>query len=267
MASNYFIKVLDVTGHHRIFATISEAARALQLDASNIGNVLRGKRKSAGGFKFSYTLDIPTTKIGRAYRRTRQEAAVHREFVSTVHDRLKEINQRYRNALKEGMYKSDPVLQKLMTHTDYFGATKTGGYNINTTHLNQFTTEELQNLLKVLRSEEKKYVEIAERKRRPMGRAALADLFGISEKQVQDYDAIIPAIFDLLHLAKEDAFFKYTDVQTNIFEVMQAGIDEEKLETYVDTIYEAYLGNDSQALENILLEMAGIDEEYIDPYD
>lgn len=266
MASNYFIKMIDATGNHRIYATISEAAKALQLDASNIGKVLKGRRKSAGGFKFVYTLEPPTTKLGRALRRTRREASIHREFVSTVHDRLKEINQRYRNALKENVYKSDPVLQKLMSHTDYFGATKTGGYNISTTNLNKFSTEELQNLLKVLRSEEHKYVEIAERKRRPMGRAALSALFGISEKQVKDYDAIIPAIFDLLHLAKEDAFFKYSDVQTQIFETMQNNVDEEQLERYIDTIYEAYLGNDAQALENILNEMAKVDKEFIDSY-
>ena len=267
MANNKYVKALDPTGKVRIYATTAEAARALELDASNIAKVLKGKRASAGGFKFTFTLEPPTTKAGKATRRRRREASEHKEFVNAVHDRLKELNQRYRNARKEGVFEKDPVLKKLMSHTDYFGATKTGGYNISASNLRQYSTAELENLLKVLRTEEHKYVEIAERKARPMGKSALAALFGISEKQVKNYEDVLPTLFDLLHLAREDVFFKYYKVQQAIFEVMQNNVDADVLQDYIDSMYEAYMGNDTEALEAVLSAMTGVPPEYKDNYD
>lgn len=263
---NKFIKAM-IEGKSTIYASIAEAARALRIDASNIGKVLRGKRPTAGGFKFSYTLETPTTRAGRATRKSRIERAEHREAVTAVHDRLKEINQRYRNALKEKVYADDSVLQKLMSHTDYFGATKTGGYNISASNLNKFTTSELQNLLKVFGSEEKKYIKIAETKKRGHGRAELAAILGISENQVSEYDDLIPAAFELMRLSNEISFFRYWEMRDALFESFQAGLDHEKIEGYIDSIYEAYLGNDVASLGNILAEMANVDEAYRDPFD
>lgn len=263
---NLNVKAVDAAGKVRIYDSIAEASRALKIDASNIAKVLRKSRKSAGGYSFSQTLELPTTKAGKAARRTRREASEHKEFVSMVHDRLKELNQRYRNAIKEKVYNKDEVLKKLMSHTDYFGQTKTGGYNITLKNLNKFSSAELENLMKVLRSEEKKYVEIAERKRRPRDAATTAAILGITEQQVKNYDAILPAVFDLIRLAKEDKFFKYSEVRTAIFEALQRNEDEEKIEQYVDTIYEAYSGNDQDALSDILEEMNQVEEEYRDRY-
>lgn len=263
---NKFIKAM-LDGKSTIYGSIAEAARALSIDASNIGKVLRGKRPTAGGFKFAYTLETPTTRAGKAARKSRIERAEHREAVNTVHDRLKEINQRYRNALKEKVYDDDPVLKKLMSHTDYFGATKTGGYNISASNLNKFTTSELQNLLKVLGAEEKKYVKIAETKKKGHGRAELAAILGISEKQVSEYDDLIPAAFEIMRLSSEDAFFRYSETRDALFESFQAGLDHEQIEGYIDSIYEAYLGNDIAALENILADMSNVDETYRDPFD
>ena len=153
-----------------------------------------------------------------------------------------------------------------MSHTDYFGQTKTGGYNITLKNLRKFSTAELENLMKVLGAEEKKYVKIAERKKRPRDAATTAAILGIGEEQVKKYDAILPAVFDLIRLAKEDKFFKYSEVQTAIFEALQRNEDEETIERYVDTIYEAYSGNDENSLSEILNEINKVGEEYRDRY-
>lgn len=263
---NKFIKAM-LDGKSTIYGSIAEAARALRIDASNIGKVLRGKRHTAGGFKFAYTLETPMTRAGKAAMKSRIERAEHRQAVNAVHDYLKELNQRYRNALKEKVYTDDPVLQKLMSHTDYFGATKTGGYNISASNLNKFTTSELQNLLKVLGSEEKKYVKLAETKKKGHGRAELAAILGISEKQVSEYDDLIPAAFELMRLSDEEKFFRYQELRDAFFESFQAGVDHEQMEGFIDSIYEAYLGNDQTALENIVSEMMNVDETYRDPFD
>lgn len=265
---NLNIKAVEVaTGKVKIYESKAAAAKALNVDASNIGKVVRGDRQSAGGYKFVETLESPTTKSGKAARRKQRESSEHMEFINAVHDRLKEINQRYFNAVKEDVYASDPVLQKLMSHADYFGMRKRGGYDISIGNIKKFSTQELENLLKVLNTEEKKYVKIAERKKRTVSPAALAATFGISVKQVNQYKDLIPYIFDLLHLAREDQFFRYSDVQDAIYEVMQRGENPETLQEYIDMIYEAYWSSDKDYLGEIIGKMTAVDEEYRDSYD
>ena len=70
----------------------------------------------------------------------------------------------------------------------------------------------------------------------------------------------------MIRLAKEDKFFKYSEVQTAIFEALQRNEDEETIERYVDTIYDAYSGNDQDALSDILEEINQVEEEYRDRY-
>lgn len=232
------VKAIDKSGKVRIFATTAEAAKALELDASNISKVLRGKRQSAGGYHFEKTSMRPTTKAGRKRVKQKKQTAERKRLIETVHDRLKEINVRYRNALKEDLLSSDPVLQNMMKYTDFFGATKTGGYDISTKNLRQYETEELTNLLTLLAKEEGKYTKYYDKgdtaTKDPMG--YVADIFGISRKQAEQYADIIPEIFDLLHLAKIDEFFRYNDVKTALFFAMQEGADSEEIDEYLSEI-------------------------------
>lgn len=261
------VAAINNLGKKQVFGTASEAARALGLDPSNISKVLRGKRSKVGGFSFKWTEELPTTKIGRELRKTFKEKDYHKELVNQVHDKLKDINQRYRNARKEKVLDRDPVLKQLMTHADYFGTTKTGLYDISIKNLNQFTSEELSNLLLTIRSEERRYIAIAEKKRKPLSPAQAAAIFGTSEEVVKQYEDLLPAIFDLLHLAREDENLKYSDTQDVIFEWLQEGKDREDFEGYLDSLYAAYSGNDFEAYTLLLNMMTSVDPEYKEPYD
>lgn len=258
----------DKQGKERIFATVSEAAKALGVDASNIGKVLRGKRPRAGGYTFERTAQRPTTKAGRQYVKKQKETVQRKKLLNTVHDRLKELNVRYRNAKKEQVFETDPVLQKMMSHTNFFGSTKTGGYNISSQNLKQFTDQELQNLLRVLRNEERKYINYAEREGDIQNAAAIANEFGISTNRANALEDLWPVLFDLLHLAKMDEFFRYDDVLTALSHVMKYGASEDQLQEFIDTIYGAYWGNDSAALTQSINKMNkySIDKNLIDDY-
>ncbi len=262
------IKATDSSGKTHIYATIAEAARALQVDASNIGKVLRGARSRAGGWSFTRTSEASTTKSGRAAVREKKISAERKKLLNVAHDRLKEINVRFRNAKKEGVFAADPVLVKMMTHTDYFGATKTGGYNISMQNLKKYSDSELRSLLQVLKTEEREYVKLSEREADVKNAAAIAATFGISINQVNGYEDILPALFDLLHLAKIDEFFRYADVQRALYQSMQADATADELQEWIDSMYEAYWGNDMNALDSIVSAMQsyGQDDEYIDPY-
>lgn len=270
------VKAIDKDGNVRVYATTAEAAKALKLDASNIAKVMRGKRKSAGGFIFEKTTARPTTKAGRQRVQEQKQRTASKRLVQAVHDRLKEINVRYRNAKKENLLTSDPILQNMMKYTDFFGATKTGGYDISVKNIKQYTDEELTNLLTLLSKEEGKYTRYYDKGEKTGGDPLqyVADIFGISKKQAEEYADIIPEIFDLLHLAKIDEFFRYNDVKTSLYAAMQEGEDEEKIDEYISEIQRLFfesrapgaLSRKSNELETLLdnIRQYAEDDEYSD---
>lgn len=262
------IKATDKYGKSTIYASAAEAAKALKVDPSNISKVLRGVRPTAGGYSFTKTLERPTTAAGRRTVKQKKETAERKELVKAVHDRLKILNEKFRTAKKENVLETDKILQKQMSHAAYFGQRKTGGYNIDISNLKKFSSDELENLLTMLNREEKKYVKLATKKQKVESMADVAALFGISENQIKKYDYIFPALFDLIHLAKIDEFFRYSEVQTAIWDIMQKDVDPEQLEKYIDTMYESYLGNRIDDLDSILyaMDQYAKDPAYADPY-
>ena len=261
------VAAVNKKGKKQVFGTIAEAAKKLKLDASNISKVLRGKRSTVGGFSFKWTEELPTTKIGRELRKSVKERNYHRELVEQVQTELRAINKRYREAKKEKVLDRDPVLKLLMSHTDYFGATKTGLYDFSTKNLNKFTSDELSNLLRVLSSEKRKYIAIAEKKRKNLTPEQIAAIFGTSEKVAKEYEDLIPAIFDLMHLVTEDKNFRYSDIKDTVFEWIQEDKGREQFEEYLAELYDAYSGNEIEDFENILKLMGAVPVEYTEPYD
>lgn len=274
------IKATDKNGNVKIFSSAAEAARALGLDPSNISKVLRGLRKSVGDWTFEHTDERPTTKKGREKIKKKKEDEARKRLLDRVHDRLKELNQRYRNAKKEDLYDDDPVLQNMMSHADHYGSTKTGGYDISKKNLNRHSDDELRNLLSLLAHEERKYSRYYDNGRpvREDPLSYVATIFGLSSrKEAEKYADIIPEIFDLLHLAKIDEFFRYNDVKTALFDAMQAGEDEEKIDEYLSEIHKLFweskedgaLPSKSDELDTLLDNIRNFsdDDEYRDNYD
>ena len=122
----------------QMYETIAAAARAVGVDAANVRKVVRGigKRSSAGGFHFAEVSNPAQIQAARERvaaqpvdkARARAERAQKRKLVDAVHDIMVDINKRARNAKKENMLETDPILQRLMQHADYYGYNKTGGY-------------------------------------------------------------------------------------------------------------------------------------------
>lgn len=266
-------------GKTHIYSTQAEAAKALQLDSSNISKVVRGVRKSVDGWHFEKTTERPTTKAGRRSVKERKEASARKRLLSTVHDRLKELNVTYRNAKKENLIGSDPVLQNMMKYTDYFGATKTGGYDISSKNLRQYSDEELRNLLTLLSKEEGKYSKYYDQgqssNKDPLGHVAA--VLGISVNQAKQYADFLPEFFDLLHLAKMDEFFRYNDVKTALFSLIQEDVDPEEVDDYMSEILQLFFesrdetarASKSAELEQLLnnIRQYAEDDEYNDRYD
>lgn len=264
-----------VNGQTVIYSSIAEASRALGVDASNIRKVLVGQRKTAGKIGFEWSDKATTTPEGKAAVKAAKRRDARSDLIDAVHDRLKDINERYFDALREErrahkqqtgkpldaaaaqekVFAEDPILQKMISHRNYFGSGKKGGYLINEQQLRKYSDDELKNLLSMLKVEESQYTKIAESKPTVSNAAQLALLFNTGKRQIHKYKSVLPILFNLVHLAKMDSFFRYSEVQENLYYLLEKNAKPEDVEKFVDLLYDAYEGNDEDERDRILFEM------------
>ena len=246
---------------NQVYDSITAAARAVGVDPSNARKALKGTRSSAGGYHFSELETAPERRaqIVRAAKSSEKRqlvSAARKNLISAVHERMVDINKRAANAKKEKLFTKDPVLQKMMSHTDFFGANKRGGYDTSYSHLKNFNDEELKNFLKLVASDQKEYADsVYKSKTRDANSYALQ--FGISTGQLDEYWHILPAIFSMFEAAKQSSEFAYKDqmqreiLKSQISEAMQAGVDPDDLLNFVQDLKNFFRGNSSEDLYSI----------------
>ena len=248
-----------------VYDSIAAAARAVGVDKANAGNVVRGKRASAGGYhfaRFEQNSDIERSKARMQEQLrekqktkilTKAESKNRRALIDSVHDLLVDTNKRARIAKKEGVYNTDPVLQKMMSHTDFFGANKTGGYITDRSHLRGFTNEELQNLASMIETDRGEYAKnIYDRMSRHRNIATYAAQFGISNEQATKYFKLYPVLFELFAIAKQNTEYNYNDITGELYDAMQSGAEPEDLLDFILELKNFYLGNTGEDLDAIL---------------
>lgn len=249
----------------KVYDSIAAAARAVGVDKANAGNVVRGKRASAGGYhfaRFEQNSDIERSKARMQEQLrekqktkilTKAESKNRRALIDSVHDLLVDTNKRARIAKKEGVYDTDPVLQKMMSHTDFFGANKTGGYITDRSHLRGFTNEELQNLASMIETDRGEYAKnIYDRMSRHRNIATYAAQFGISNEQAKKYFKLYPVLFELFAIAKQNTEYNYNDITGELYDAMQSGAEPEDLLDFILELKNFYLGNTGEDLDAIL---------------
>lgn len=248
-----------------VYDSIAAAARAVGVDTANAGNVVRGKRASAGGYhfaRFEQNADIEraVTRRKEEIREkqkqkvlTKAERKNRRTLIDSVHDLLVDTNKRARIARKEGVYNTDPVLQRMMSHTDFFGSNKTGGYLTDRSHLRSFSDEELQNLASMIETERGEYAKnIYDRMSRHRNIATYAAQFGITVEQAKQYFSLYPVLFELFSIAKQNTEYNYNDITGELYDAMQGGADPEDLLDFILDLKNFYIGNTSEDLDAIL---------------
>lgn len=250
----------------KMYETIAAAARAVGVDASNVRKVVRGigKRSSVGGYHFAEVSNPAQIQAARERvaaqpvdkARARAERAQKRKLVDAVHDIMVDINKRARNAKKENMLETDPILQRLMQHADYYGYNKTGGYQTSKQHLREFTAEQLQNLVDLVEKTKKDYADYLynpEGTKRNL--ASIAAQFKIPQEDMKKYWHVIPAIFELFRQANT-AQWDYKNIakglKADITEAMQGGADPKDLRDFVLDLTNYYKGNTAADLDDIL---------------
>lgn len=250
----------------QMYETIAAAARAVGVDAANVRKVVRGigKRSSVGGFHFAEVSNPAQIQAARERvaaqpvdkARARAEIAQKRKLVEAVHDIMVDINKRARNAKKENMLATDPILQRLLQHASFYGYNKTGGYQTSRQHLREFSAEQLQNLVDLVEKTKKDYADYLynpEGTKRNL--ASIAAQFKIPQEDMKKYWHVIPAIFELFRQANT-AQWDYKNIakglKADITEAMQGGADPKDLRDFVLDLTNYYKGNTAADLDDIL---------------
>ena len=266
MAKKQLKTAIYIVETGQMYETIAAAARAVGVDAANVRKVVReiGKRSSVGGFHFAEVSSPAQIQAARERvaaqpvekARARAERAQKRKLVEAVHDIMVDINKRARNAKKENMLATDPILQRLLQHASFYGYNKTGGYQTSRQHLREFSAEQLQNLVDLVEKNKKDYAEYLynpEGTKRNL--ASIAEQFKIPQEDMKKYWHVIPAIFELFRQANT-AQWDYKNIarglKADITEAMQGGADPKDLRDFVLDLTNYYKGNTAADLEDIL---------------
>ena len=250
---------------NKVFDSVAAAARSVGVDASNAAKVIKGKRGSAGGYHFigfEQRSDLERSLEGyKEYIRTREKTKVltkaernqRRNLIDNVHDLLVDVNKRMRNAKKEGLFDTDPVLQKMTSYTDYYGMNKTGGYDTTKANLRSFTNQELQNLADMIERDKGQYAQdVYDRMSRHRNIATYAAQFGITVPEAKKYFNLYPVLFELFAAAKQGTEYNYNEIEGELYDAMQGDATEDQLLDFILDLKSTYQGNTQQSLDDIL---------------
>lgn len=250
---------------NKVFDSVAAAARSVGVDASNAAKVIKGKRGSAGGYHFigfEQRSDLERSLEGyKEYIRAREKTKVltkaernqRRNLIDNVHDLLVDVNKRMRNAKKEGLFDTDPVLQKMTSYTDYYGMNKTGGYDTTKANLRTFTNQELQNLADMIERDKGQYAQdVYDRMSRHRNIATYAAQFGITVPEAKKYFNLYPVLFELFAAAKQGTEYNYNELEGELYDAMQGDATEDQLLDFILDLKSTYQGNTQQSLDDIL---------------
>lgn len=256
-----------------IYPSISSAAAALGVDPSNIGKVLRGKRKSVGGYNFNrVTVDVsPSTlqfikeateqslsdkqKKRQAKRRAetkakkaardKQRGQAARQLQKTLQEANKLIEQ-YKDRKLDAVSTVIPELENLKA---VVGKTKAGTFNAGFKNLARFNQKQLEALQqavsKQLNRKGFKNLDEAERKKQ-----ALAYQIGIQPEEVDKYNDALTTLWQILDLQQSVQGKGYdTSIYDNALLSVSGRVDPEDLQRILDEILNIYQKMDDGTYE------------------
>ena len=203
MKKRVYVPELD-----KIFKSTQEAARALGVDAGNISKVIKGKRRSAGGYHFIGAEAAPGQK--RPTREALRKAGKVflppdpleglREKLSNL---IKSANKQTRKLKKEGLLGFSGAAADIQSLGSVLGKTKGGYISASDKKLKSFSEAELNKYIRMIeqRKKRKSYTKLgaySEVQR-------LADTFGTTPSRLKEFADILPLVFAALDNTKKTA--------------------------------------------------------------
>ena len=245
----------------KIYNSIADAARALQVDAGNISKVLKGKRKTAGGFSF-----ISATGKGGGKKRKstlqRQAAALApadplerkrqqlRESVTAANKQLKRLKD-------AGLYDFSAAAKNILGLADDLGKSSAGYIATSGKRFNNLSEAQIDKYLEVLDRKKKQRSYTVEGATAEAER--LANNFGTTAQRIIDLSGGLPLFFNILkNLSRDQSSDDVLD-EIDAFEDPDA-TPEDFLQQLLD------ISNDQAVLQGIADTLGGDDLFMLDKY-
>ena len=213
----------------QIYPTISAASKALGVDASNIGKVLRFERESAGGYNFHYVepgASIETLRgideamqnqsspkkrermaqtrkknEGRLSPEERQRRKEKRESAQRLHNVLVRANKAIAELQKQGVADISNPVTNLENIKAVIGTNKIGGFDTSIKNLMDLNIDFEKTIAEV--EHEISRIERTPAEKLKKRRAAVAFQLGITEEELEPYEDVLPVLWQLLALARK----------------------------------------------------------------
>ena len=245
----------------KIYNSIADAARALQVDAGNISKVLKGKRKTAGGFSF-----ISATGKGGGKKRKstlqRQAAALDpadplerkrqqlRESVTAANKQLKRLKD-------AGLYDFSAAAKNILGLADDLGKSSAGYIATSGKRFSNLSEAQIDKYLEVLDRKKKQRSYSVEGATAEAER--LANNFGTTAQRIIDLSGGLPLFFNILkNLSRDQSSDDVLD-EIDAFEDPDA-TPEDFLQQLLD------ISNDQAVLQGIADTLGGDDLFMLDKY-
>lgn len=252
-----------------IYPSITAASKALGVDASNIGKVVRGARVSAGGYNFqrvdpgadpSLLRDIDEALInqitpkqrermartrkkneGRLSPEERQRRKEKRESAQRLHNVLVKANRAITELQKQGVADiSDPVTQ-LENIKAIVGTNKIGGFDTSIKNLMDLNIDIEATIAAVEIQTERMKKTPAEKLKKK--RAAVAFQLGVSEEELDKYNDALPLLWQLLALARQQQEKGYSvSLYDAVVDAVQFAKDPAELQRILEETLKEYRG-------------------------
>ena len=213
-----------------IYPSITAASKALGVDASNIGKVVRGARVSAGGYNFqrvdpgadqSLLRDIDealreqsTPKQRERMERTRrknegrlspeerQRRKEKRAAAERLHKILVGANKAIKEMQKQGVSGYSDAVTELENLKALIGKSKSGAFDTSIRNLMNLSAGEINAAIKATEKQTER-LQKTDAENLKKRRAAVALQFGVSQEELEKYDDALPVLWELLALARQ----------------------------------------------------------------
>lgn len=195
------------------FWTVSAAASAAGADPSNVGKVLRGQRKSAGGFHFEYRW-APESGRGSAIR----------DLQATI----REANRIIFEEKEHKRFGFSKELQDLDRFRDLIGSTKQGRIKSSAKTFETYSVPEIELISQKINQR----IFLAKKALKKMDEDIkdLASMLGLSFHEALEYDLIFPEFYRMLQLAAKDNRVGTNEMLETEIELTNAGASEKQMQ-------------------------------------
>lgn len=184
----------------KIFDSIAEAAGALDVNAANISKVLRGSRRTAGGYNF---ISAVTAEGKRRTRASLRKAA--RELLpdplaaerSELKHLIQAVNKQMKRVRGSGWGAFAGAIEDLAALGDVFGRTKAGYLKASDTLLYQLSEAEIHKYMEAIEERRKRKTYTITGAMKEAER--LAGTFWTTSSRIAEMADALPLIFALIH--------------------------------------------------------------------